>query len=548
MYVRCVAHTYTDAELELAHFALALGAREAGGALSKAELSLADRAGDHTVAPAKDAIRSASSAIQAGHDPLGDTLCQLRSQLQRRTLGAFYTDPSIVESMLRWVVAQSPGEIIDCGSGTGRFALAAARIRRRLPVVAVEIDPLACLISRANAAVLRLSNVTVVNHDFTTFKLPSTGRRRAFVGNPPYVRHHSLSSDQKERARNVAASLGIAFSGLSGLHTHFIAAAAALAKAEDVLCFITSAEWLDVNYGRGVRELMMDGLRAEEIHLLDSSVEAFGAVATTAVIVCARAGGDTEFVRLRSASSLGSLLQLGTGGRLVARAELQLAPAWSQIARSRYVDLDLAGTIPLGTIARVHRGAVTGANEFFVMTRDCARSLGLQNCVRPVLTAAEDVFASNGVVHDRPDRKVILRPPEKLSSKDRSALDRYIAEGEAQKIHDRYVPAHRSPWWRPQLLAPPPIVATYMARQAPFFALNPDGLQILNVIHGLYPLTPLDDEQLRLLVQTLNSMRESYRGLGRTYQGGLEKFEPREMERLTIKLDSAERLGMLCDG
>ena len=540
--------TYTSAELELAAKALAIGASLFGGPFSKAEKLLADRATEHTPAPGRAAVRATRDAVLAGQDPLGEQLCQIRPQAERRALGAFYTDPSIVESMLRWVDAQSPDEIVDCGSGTGRFAIAAAKLHHDASVLAIEIDPLACLITRASTAVFKLSNIVVTNHDFTTLSLPTIEGRRAFIGNPPYVRHHTLTLDQKVRARKLAMSLGVAFSGLSGLHAHFIVAAAALAKPEDVLCFITSAEWLDVNYGRGVRELMMDGLRAEEIHLLDSSAEAFGNVATTAVIICARAGGNAEQVRLRSASSLNSLLSLSTGGRLVARAELQLATAWSKIARNRYAEVNGVGTIPLGSIARVHRGAVTGANDFFVMTRDMARSLGLQACVRPVLTGAEEVFASDSTVRDSADRKVILCPPDKLSAQDRAALNRYIARGEAQGIHERYVPAHRSPWWRPQLLAPPPILATYMARQAPFFALNPDGLHILNVIHGLYPLTPLDDEQLRLLVKTLNAMRESYRGLGRTYQGGLEKFEPREMERLTIPIESSSQFAMLCDG
>ena len=541
-------HTFTSAELELVRLALSLGAEKYGGPFSDAEKRLVGRATERTRLPSTANIREARLAIKAGADPLGDRLCEIRPQIQRRALGAFYTDPSIVQAMLRWVDAQAPEEIVDCGSGTGRFAGAAASMHSDKLVFAVEIDPLACIISRATAAVLQLTNVVVLNRDFTTLNLPSTTRRRAFIGNPPYVRHHALTPDQKARARTLAASLGVAFSGLAGLHAHFIVAAAALANEGDVLCFITSAEWLDVNYGRGVRELMTDGLRAEEIHLLDASAEAFGDVATTAVIICARAGGDAEQVRFRSASSLGSLLRLGTGGRLVGRAELQLSPAWGKIARNRYADAAAAGTIPLGSIARVHRGAVTGANEFFVMSREKAQRLGLHNCVRPVLSAAEEVFASGGTVHGDPDRRVILCPPDKLSAHDRAALNRYIAHGEAQDIHERYVPAHRSPWWRPQLLAPPPIVATYMARQAPFFALNPDGLHILNVIHGLYPLTPLDDEQLRLLVQTLNEMRETYRGLGRTYQGGLEKFEPREMERLTITLGSSDQLAMLCDG
>jgi len=86
-----------------------------------------------------------------------------------------------------------------------------------------------------------------------------------------------------------------------------------------------------------------------------------------------------------------------------------------------------------------------------------------------------------------------------------------------------------------------------MARQAPVFALNPDGLHILNVLHGIYPLKPLSDDQLLDLVTELNALRETYRGRGRTYLGGLEKFEPREMERLSLGIDSARTFAMLCD-
>ena len=78
-----------------------------------------------------------------------------------------------------------------------------------------------------------------------------------------------------------------------------------------------------------------------------------------------------------------------------------------------------------------------------------------------------------------------------------------------------------------------------MARQPPRFALNPDRLAILNIAHGVYPNAPLAEEQLTALVRALNSSRRSYVGGGRTYAGGLEKFEPREMEQLAIPAQGA---------
>ncbi len=45
--------------------------------------------------------------------------------------------------------------------------------------------------------------------------------------------------------------------------------------------------------------------------------------------------------------------------------------------------------------------------------------------------------------------------------------------------------------------------------------------------------------ELHQLVNHLNSVRAGFRGQGRTYQGGLEKFEPREMEALPVAFGTA---------
>jgi hypothetical protein len=76
-----------------------------------------------------------------------------------------------------------------------------------------------------------------------------------------------------------------------------------------------------------------------------------------------------------------------------------------------------------------------------------------------------------------------------------------------------------------------------MARQAPVFALNPDGLAVLNIAHGIYPKQHMSNYQLAALVQHLNQSRATFKGLGRTYHGGLEKFEPGELESLPIPAD-----------
>src|SRR5690242_6952280 len=103
----------------LAQLAVALGAASFGGPLSAAERQLCEQAGD---APTVTELgREAHELIRAGGDPLGDSLCRLRSGAERRRQGAFYTPPAIVRPMVDWVLAQAPQRVVDPGCGSGRF-------------------------------------------------------------------------------------------------------------------------------------------------------------------------------------------------------------------------------------------------------------------------------------------------------------------------------------------------------------------------------------------------------------------------------------------
>jgi adenine-specific DNA-methyltransferase len=181
------------AELQLVRLAIDLGALGVGGRLTPAEQEIADQAGLVTplLGAGPDEVRS---AILAGADPLGEALCQLRPISDRRAVGAFYTQPALVGPMLDWVLARRPNRLVDAGCGSGRFAAGAVRRQSDLAVVAVDIDPIATLLARAALAVLEAQAATVLQADYAAIDLPAIAGRTAYVGNPPYVRHHSLTA------------------------------------------------------------------------------------------------------------------------------------------------------------------------------------------------------------------------------------------------------------------------------------------------------------------------------------------------------------------
>ncbi len=470
--------------------------------------------------------------IRAGGDPLGEAFCSIRSPLERRDQGATYTPPEIVENMLAWAAKhKSPARVVDPGAGSGRFILAAGRRFPEAALVAVETDPLAILILRANAGVLGLSDrLTVQATDYRDLALPPAEGPTLFVGNPPYVRHHRIDAERKDWFVNTAARHGLRASKLAGLHIHFFLKSLELARPGDYGAFITAAEWLDVNYGSVLRHALANGLGGLALHLLSPMAEPFPDALTSAAITCWEAGHHGPSVAVRVIEASDQLDGLRSR-RSVPWATLRKAHRWSTIIRP--CDRKQSGAIELGEICRVHRGQVTGANGVWIAGKyegDLPPEVLL-----PAITRAKELFSAGPVLAHADDLRRIVDLPhdlESLNSSDRDLIDEFLRWAEEQGAHQSYIARHRRPWWRVGLRAPAPILCTYMARRPPAFVRNVCGARHINVAHGLYPRQELSDTQLGALAQWLN--RHVGTDQGRTYAEGLTKFEPREVERLLI--------------
>ena len=179
---------------ELVGAACALGVDEVGP-LSAAELQLL------TETPAEEPADLAKlrARIRSGEDPLGDAFCDLFTPLERRPNGATYTPLPIVEAMLDWAEeGVAPERIVDPGAGSGRFTILAGRRFPRARVVAVERDPLAALLLRANLATSGFGDRADIHvGDYRSLRLPAIEGPTLFAGNPPYVRHHQIDAQWK---------------------------------------------------------------------------------------------------------------------------------------------------------------------------------------------------------------------------------------------------------------------------------------------------------------------------------------------------------------
>ncbi len=438
--------------------------------------------------------------------------------------------------MVGWAAGLGePARVVDPGTGSARFLVAAGRRFRSTLLVGMELDPLAAVIARGHLAAAGLATrarVSLVG--YRNAVLEEVEGPTLFVGNPPYVRHHLIGLEWKSWLARTAAELRLEASQLAGLHVHFFLATVLKAKPGDIGAFITAAEWLDVNYGRLLRQLFLGPLGGKAIALIEPAAQPFPDAATTATITCFEIGARPKSVRLKRSADLDTLGRFDEGGHVLRRERLEAANRWSPLTRIQRIQRKAPRNfIELGELCRVHRGQVTGSNKIWIAgphSEDLPESV-----LFPCVTRARELFAAHGVLRDAaPLRRVIDLPVDldTFDADERKAIDRFLRRAKQQGVDEGYIARTRKAWWAVGLRPPAPILATYMARGPPAFVRNLANPRHINIAHGLYPREPLSYYELTALASFLSRSVET--SAGRTYAGGLTKFEPKEMERLLV--------------
>jgi len=133
------------------------------------------------------------------------------------------------------------------------------------------------------------------------------------------------------------------------------------------------------------------------------------------------------------------------------------------------------------------------------------------------------------------DRRIHLLCPRPCLT---AEVERYLEEGRRQGVDQRYLPAHRPVWYRPEHRAPAPILVSVFARGEFRFVLNEAGVLNLTAYHGIYPHA-LERDGVLALFDYLNgpAARVALRDHRRIYGDGLFKLEPRDVEALPIPCD-----------
>ena len=481
--------------------------------------------------------------------PAGKGASMIASEpaVARKARGAFYTPHEIADHLAEWAIRPGTTRILEPSAGDGVFLEAAAS---RLVELHLQADLVGVELVQSEADVARTRTVehgvepTMVVGDFFDVDAAGLGRFDAVIGNPPWIRYHGFTGDQRARARARSAEMGVELTGLSSSWAPYLVHSTSFLTEGGRIAMVLPGELLQVDYAAGLRRFLASRFRSVRLVAFDHHV--FGDAEVDAILLLASQDEPpgVSFERVSSMDEIGAGTTLSLGN----------ADRWaSAVASSEALDvmreLESSGRyVRLGALGSVDIGVVTGFNDYFVVSQAEADGFELDRAhLRPIVTRSDQLV--DGVVTDdhlarwqAMGRKVWLLT---LSRREPNGAGRYLAEGIRMGVQSRYKCRTRSPWYAVPLKLPPDLFLSYMAQVAPRLAWNEARALSTNLIHGVYLHEP--DRAPQIATSWANVATALSAELeGRMYGGGVLKLETKEAERILVP--NPERKVELSDG
>ncbi len=454
---------------------------------------------------------------------------------EAKARGAFYTPPSLTKFLARWAIRSRTDRVLEPSCGDGAFISAildrfAGMGNDGSPadLVGIERDTMEAAKVRAMAP-----SVNVVTSDFFDVEPSAIGVVDAIIGNPPYIRYHGFTGADRAKGQARALAQGVELTGLASSWAHFVVHSVAFLGPTGRLALVLPAELLHADYGQPVRDLLLRRFGSVIIVAFDRAV--FATAQVDAVLLLA-SNDDSRGLRVvrvpdervLEGLDVAVLPNLGIDfarGRWSGAVDGDAGAAYEAIRASELVT-------PLGALASVDIGFVTGANSFFIVTRKEAESRCLPpEVLTPAVRRPGDV---PGLLSSRGDVMLLLElagRPGPLGD----ALGAYLQEGESAGISQRYKARTRRPWYAvPIPRARADAFLPYMTHLGPRLIVNDSNARSSNLLHGVALRESAPPVRALAAAMSSSVTLLSAEVEGRAYGGGVLKLETKEAERLLV--------------
>lgn len=443
--------------------------------------------------------------------------------------GGYYTPDPIARFLAQWVI-EAGDRVLEPSCGDGA-------VLRHLSRLSDQVQGVELLPDEA-ATASRFAPVAV--GDFFEWLGPEDNQAwDGVAGNPPYIRFGNWPEELRHGAMSLMKGVGLKPSRLTNAWVPFVVGSTIALKMGGRLGLVLPAELMQVTYAAQLRDYLVKSF--EELTVITFQSLVFEGILQEVVLLLGVRGPGPARIRniqVVDATSLSSVELAGD----YAPALLHDTEKWTkyfltsdQIECLRRLRSG-AGLSSLSTWATVDVGIVTGRNSFFTMTDSEAKTRGLLEHCRPLLSRSAQI---KGTVYDAELLKGQNQAGQRvwILDADPNSLEQnltdYIAQGEAAGVQYGYKCSIRKPWWRTPSMWIPDGFMLRQIHNAPRIASNQTGATSTDTVHRVR--TNIGVEAGSLATAFHNSASFAYcEIMGRSYGGGVLELEPREAEGIPM--------------
>jgi len=471
----------------------------------------------------------------------------------KKILGQFFTPRKIAEFMSLIGLNNNIFKVLDPALGGGIFFSNLNKIcSHRLSYTAIEKDPLCLAMAKINLSRLSDLDIKYINIDFLEYE---ENGYDLIIANPPYIRFHDIS-DREITISNIEKQINIKLSRLINYYALFFFKAGNLLKEGGKLVFITPSEFLNANYGKSLKEFFKKNFEIEAIITFGNGSLVFEDNLSTACITILTKKGNPDrnkqvrFIRLSKCVDMNILIKLLRAStsniseeyfsmNVIKQGELNYKEKWMKcFENNEKFESTKKNLVKLSNIASVNRGIATGANNFFLFSKSKIKKWDIEKKFLKCVIAKSNFCEYNDFTEEDFDNLIRLDKPSHLLycfSTPSYNLNKFISFGEKEGYQNRYLTSKRNVWYSMEKRKIAPIWAGVFSRDVVKFILNRTNCLNLTTFHGIYPKFSNEDTLL-FLVAYLNSehCKELMKRELRFYGGGLNKFEPKDLENIPV--------------
>lgn len=459
-----------------------------------------------------------------------------------KEFGAIYTAREVADVIVRWAVPNN-GTVLDPSCGDGVFAAATMDARCSARFVGVEINERQAAETRR---ALRDERVRIVASDF--FDYYPDEKFGAIVGNPPFIRYQAFAQQARERALFRCRLAGVGLNRLASSWAHFVVVAAEMLEAGGRLGLVLPTELLHASYAKPVLTYLQRSFGS--LTLVTFEERLFPDISQdTLILFASEKGSSCKSLLHIDAQSIRQLSLLENMGDLATAVDHNAYLNGQARFKENYIDAGVAGEINnlinegrafrLGDRMSVDIGYVSGANDFFHLSRERSRQLRIpQRLLKPAAYRGRSLRGLTFTVEDWlhgdacGEAGYLLHVPR--DEKPGVYLQRYINSGVDAKHHLGFKCKSRAPWFSVPHVYRPSAFLTSMSGERPFVVVNDANVVASNSLHILRERDP-DVYPRSIAFSWLSSISAlSIELEGHALGGGMLKLEPREAENVVV--------------